>query len=139
MKRKILYILFSLILTSTVALADKFVPDFTQMKKIKCDVEETIFNQDGSVVTKNKYFRIFNLDDENQKIYLQKAPVDKINYYENDRIEFYIQSLTDDFIMQTNTVIERESGKYSSSSVIDYDSAFFGTRTAKAVGVCSAF
>ena len=109
------------------------------MKKIKCDVEETIFNQDGSVVTKNKYFRIFNLDDENQKIYLQKAPVDKINYYENDRVEFYIQSLTDDFIIQTNTVIERESGKYSSSSVIDYDSAFFGTRTAKAVGVCSAF
>lgn len=117
--------------------ADQFVPEFNQMKKIRCDVEETIYNQDNSIASKNKYFRIFNLDDENKKIYIQKAPVDGITYYENDRIDFYMQQMTDDFIMQTNVTINKENMTYSSDAVINYDSMFFGSKKAKAVGTCT--
>ena len=108
------------------------------MKKIRCDIEEIIYNQDNSVVSKNKYFRIFNLDDENKKIYIQKAPVDGISYYESNRIDFYMQQMTDDFIMQTKATIDKENMKYTSDSVINYDSMFFGTRKARADGTCFA-
>lgn len=138
MQLKYLYIFGILFLVSSVTFADQFVPEFNQMKKIRCDIEEIIYNQDNSVVSKNKYFRIFNLDDENKKIYIQKAPVDGISYYESNRIDFYMQQMTDDFIMQTKATIDKENMKYTSDSVINYDSMFFGTRKARADGTCFA-
>ena len=137
MEFRYLLIFGILLLTSSIVWADQFVPEFNQMKKIRCDVEETIYNQDNSIASKNKYFRIFNLDDENKKIYIQKAPVDGITYYENDRIDFYMQQMTDDFIMQTNVTINKEDMTYSSDAVINYDSMFFGSKKAKAVGTCT--
>lgn len=136
MEFRYLLIFGMLILTSSMVWADQFVPDFNQMKKIHCDIEETIYNQDNSIASKNKYFRIFNLDDENKKIYIQKAPVDGITYYENDRIDFYMQQMTDDFIMQTNVTLNKEDMTYSSDAVINYDSMFFGSKKAKAIGTC---
>lgn len=123
-------------MTSTIVLADRFVPDFKTMKTIKCDVDETIYAQDNSVVTQNKYFRIFNLDDENKKIYLQKSPVYKINYYEQDKLEFTLEHLTDDFIMMSSVVIDRADGSYRAESGITYDNSMFGVRRAVSSGSC---
>lgn len=136
MKKRVLLSLVSLLLTSSAAFADRFVPDFKTMKKIRCDVNETIYNQDNSVVTKNTYFRIFNLDDENKKIYLQKSPVYKINYYEQDRLEFKLEHLADDFIMLSSVVINRADGSYKSESTMTYDNSIFGNRKAIGLGSC---
>lgn len=136
MKKRVLLSLVSLLLTSSAAFADRFVPDFKTMKKFRCDVNETIYNQDNSVVTKNTYFRIFNLDDENKKIYLQKSPVYKINYYEQDRLEFKLEHLSDDFIMLSSVVINRADGSYKSESTMTYDNSIFGNRKAIGLGSC---
>lgn len=136
MKKKILITLLCFFMTSTIVLADRFVPDFKTMKTIKCDVNETIYAQDNSVVTQNKYFRIFNLDDENKKIYLQKSPVYKINYYEQDKLEFTLEHLTDDFIMMSSVVIDRADGSYRAESGITYDNSMFGVRRAVSSGSC---
>lgn len=136
MKCRVLLVLISLILPSGMAFADRFVPDFKAMKTIKCDVNETIYNQDNSVVTTNTYFRVFNLDDENKKIYLQKSPVYKINYYEQDKLEFKLEHLTDDFIMLSSVVINRADGSYKSESSITYDNSIFGNRKAVGLGSC---
>lgn len=136
MKNKIFITLFCFFMTSTIVLADRFVPEFNTMKTIKCDVDETIYAQDNSIVTRNKYFRIFNLDDENKKIYLQKSPVYKINYYEKDKLEFKLEHLTDDFIMMSSVVIDRADGSFKSESTITYDNSMFGIRRAVGLGSC---
>ena len=43
MRLKYLYIFGILFLVSSVTFADKFVPEFNQMKKIRCDIEEIIY------------------------------------------------------------------------------------------------
>ncbi len=121
---------------TTVALADCFVPEFDKMKTLRCDFEESIFNQDNSLVTKSRQFRLYRLDDENKKIYLQKEPIDKILYYEADKIEFNLQSMTDEFIMMSHTTIDRNSLQYSSDASITYDNPVFGTRYSKSSGTC---
>lgn len=136
MREKFLYSIICLLFISIPAFADKYVPNFKEMKTIRCDVEETIFTKENTPVSHNKYFRIFNLDDTNKKIYLQKALVDKILYYEADRIEFNSQHLTDDFIMLSKITIDRKDGKYSSESTLTYDNEMFGIRHAKASGSC---
>lgn len=136
MRGKALYTILGILFLSLPALADRFVPNFKEMKTIKCDVDEKIFTQDNTVVSQNKYFRIFNLDDENKKIYLQKAPVDKILYYEKDKIQFKQQHLTDEFIMISDITIDRKDGKYTSEASLTYDNAAFGIRHAQANGVC---
>lgn len=136
MKQKILYTVICLFFSSCAVFADRFVPEFKIMKTIKCEADETIYKQDGTVVTQNKYFRIFKLDDENKKIYLQKAPVYKISYYEQDKLEFQLEHLTDDFIMMSSVTIDRKNGQYSSESRITYDNDIFGIRHAKAQGFC---
>lgn len=130
------FFLLLLLFTPLRVFADAFVPEFNKMQNLRCDFEETVYNQDDSVVSKSKRFRIFKLDDENQKIYLQKEPIDKVSYYGNDKIEFSLQSMTDDVIIMSNTVIDRNSMQYNSVSDITYDNFMFGTRKSKAVGVC---
>lgn len=136
MNKKFLGIIFSLLFVSIPAFADKFVPEFDKMKTLRCDISETIFSQDNSVVSQSKYFRIFHLDDENNLIYLQKSPVDGISYYGSDKISFSSQYMSDDFIMQTQATIDRLNEKYTSNSVLTYDNMAFGVRNAKASGTC---
>ena len=64
MKNKIIYILVGLLSTAGIVYADMYVPDFGTMPAIRCDIAETIYNQDDSVVTHNTYHRIFRIDDE---------------------------------------------------------------------------
>lgn len=129
-------LLVLLLLIPMVVFADAFVPEFNKMKTLRCDFEETIYNQDNSVVSTSKQFRVFKLDDEYQKIYLQKEPIDRVFYYGNDRIEFNLQSMTDDVIIMSNTVINRNTMQYNSTSEITYDNFMFGTRKSKSVGAC---
>ena len=70
------------------AFADKFVPEFDKMRSLGCTIDEEIFEDNGNIVSKNRYYRYYNLDDENSKIYLQKAPVEKILTYDESKIEF---------------------------------------------------
>lgn len=136
MKDKVLYIIFLLFVCSCCVWADAFVPEFDKMQNLRCDFEETVYNQDNSVVAKNKKFRIFRIDDIYKKIYLQKEPIDRVSYFESDRIEFDFQSMTDDFITMSQTVIDRTTGEYSSKAEITYDNPIFGVRHSKSVGIC---
>lgn len=129
-------LLVLLLLIPMVVFADAFVPEFNKMKTLRCDFEETIYNQDNSVVSTSKQFRVFKLDDEYQKIYLQKEPIDRVFYYGDGRIEFNLQSMTDDVIIMSNTVINRNTMQYNSTSEITYDNFMFGTRKSRSVGAC---
>lgn len=130
-----LFFLF-ILLTVRAVLADAFVPEFNTMQKLRCDFEEVIYNSDNSVVTKNKQFRVFMIDEPYKKIYLQKEPIANVNYYESDKIEFNFQSMTDDFIMMSHVIINRTTGEYSSDGEITYDNPIFGSRYAKSRGIC---
>lgn len=136
MKVRVLYIILFLFIFSCSVFADAFVPEFDKMKTLRCDYEETIYNQDNSVVTKNKLFRVFKIDDEYKKFYLGKEQLKDITYFDNDRIEFDFQSMTDDFIMLSHTSINRNTGEYSSSAELTYDNPIFGVRNSKSIGTC---
>ena len=121
-----------------VAKSDEFVPDFDAMKVLRCEFVETIYNQDGSVVSQSDLFRIYSLEEEYKRLYLRREPIDNVSYYEADKLEFRLQSMTDDYISMTNAVINRQTGEYIANSTITYDNQIFGVRTAKAVGTCRA-
>lgn len=134
--KKLLFAIFILVFGTATAFGDAFVPDFVMMKTLRCDFDETVYNQDNTVLTKSKLFRIFHLDDENKLIYLQKEPIDHILYYEADKIEYNLQSMTDDYIMMAHTTIDRNSLEYNSTSTMTYDNPMFGVRRSTSQGVC---
>lgn len=134
--RKLLLILTFLMIGVSV-FADAFVPDFDNMKVLKCEINETIYNQQNSVVAQNKYHRVFRLDDENRQIYLQKAPVDSISTYDESQIQMYIQTLTDDSIIAENITLNRFDNTYNGISQITYDNEILGVRHAKSEGICT--
>lgn len=136
MKTKLFLLFLFISLTVSVVFADAFVPEFNTMQKLRCDFEEVIYNFDNSVVTKNKQFRVFMIDEPYKKIYLQKEPIANVTYYESDKIEFNFQSMTDDFIMMSHVIINRTTGEYSSAGEITYDNPIFGSRYAKSKGIC---
>lgn len=136
MKNKFTYILVGLFASMGVVNADMFVPDFVTMPAIRCDVYETIYNQDNTVVTHNKYFRIFRIDDEAKKVYLQKAPVDNLLYIDENKVQVHLQTLTDDSIISEQVTIDRTNNTYSGTSQIMYDNAMFQSRYAKSEGLC---
>ena len=136
MKNKFTYILVGLFASMGVVNADMFVPDFETMPAIRCDVSETIYNQDNTVVTHNKYFRIFRIDDEAKKVYLQKAPVDNLLYIDEKKVQVHLQTLTDDSIISEQVTIDRTNNTYSGTSQIMYDNAMFQSRYAKSEGLC---
>lgn len=138
MKKTFLYSLIFLSFIPQIVFAEASVPDFSNMKTLRCEVSETIYNQNNSVVTQNKYHRVFNLDDANKSIYLQKDAIYRILSYGDDKIEFQIQSMTDDSIIMSNIQIDRLSGNYISQSEITYDNEAFGVRHAKATGLCTS-
>ena len=136
MKNKFTYILVGLFASMGVVNADMFVPDFETMPAIRCDISETIYNQDNTVVTHNKYFRIFRIDDEAKKVYLQKAPVDNLLYIDENKVQVHLQTLTDDSIISEQVTIDRTNNTYSGTSQIMYDNAMFQSRYAKSEGLC---
>lgn len=136
MNNKIIYLTMVLTLIMPAVSADMFVPDFNTMPAVRCDINETIYNQDNSVVTHNKYHRIFRIDDPAKKVYLNKAPVDKLITIDNEKIEMQLQTLTDNTIILEKAALDRVNNTYSSTSQISYDSAFFAPRYAKAQGIC---
>lgn len=138
MNKKIFAVVLILVGCVCRAYSDEFVPDFDAMKVLRCEFEETIFNQDGSIVAKNDLFRIFSLEEEFKRIYLRREPISNVSYYENDKIEFKLQSMTDDYISMINVAINRQTGEYTSTSQITYDNPIFGVRTAKSIGFCRA-
>lgn len=129
-------LLLTLILFGSCVLADQFVPEFNTMKILRCDVQETLFNQDNSIVSKTQYHRIFRLDDPNKKIYLQKVPVDWLLEYSDDKIRFIQQPLADDYMMTSNVVLDRINNTYSAKTEITYDNPAFGIRHSEATGIC---
>ncbi len=135
MKRSFL-LLISLILFPVIALADAFVPEFDKMQFIRCDYEETLYNSDNSVASVSKRHRFYNLDDEFSKIYLQKEPIDYITRYDDDAIEFNIQSMDDERMIATHVKIDRTNGNYTAVSEIEYDNPAFGSARSTASGVC---
>ncbi len=134
---KKLLILFTFLMVGVSVFADAFVPDFTTMKVLKCEISETVYNQDNSVVVQNKYHRVFRLDDENRQIYLQKAPVDSISTYDDGQIQMYIQTLTDDSIISENITLNRFDNTYKGVSQITYDNEILGVRHAQSEGLCT--
>lgn len=138
MNKKICVVVLSLICSVGMAFSDEFVPDFDVMKVLRCEFEKTIYNEENRVVAKNDLFRIYSLEDEYNRIYLRREPISDVIHYDSDKIEFKLQSMTDDYIAITNAVINRQTGEYSSTSQITYDNPIFGVRTAKSVGVCRA-
>ncbi|MBP3821657.1 hypothetical protein J6G99_08460 [bacterium] len=133
--KKFILIYFLIIFTSNV-FANQFYPEFDKMKLLRCEISETMYNQDNSVISKNSYHRFFRIDDENSKIYLQKAPVDNLLYYGLDKIQFKQETMSDDYIINSNIIIDRSDYSYSSTSRIIYDNVDFGVRNSKAQGSC---
>lgn len=136
MKNNLIYIFTGLIFMAPAVLADMYVPDFQTMPAIRCDITETIYNQDNSVVTKNKHYKIFRIDDTAKNVYLQKAPVDNLLYIDNEKIKIHLQTLTDDSIISENALIDRINNTYTSTSQIMYDNSAFAPRYSKSEGVC---
>ena len=135
MKVIILFIL-SLIFISLKAFADAYVPEFDKMQTLRCDISEIIYNTDNTVATRNNYFRTIRIDDENNKVYVQKEPVYKLKTVDGSLVEFEMQSMTDDFIVMSEISINRQNGQYSATSVIEYDNSAFESRIGKSTGVC---
>jgi hypothetical protein len=130
------YIFLTLIFTLPLkALADAFVPEFSSMQNLQCDITETI-SQNGSTVSKYNYHRLFMLDDPYRKIYINKEPIDYVLTYNSDKIVFNLQSMTDDYFSNSQTTINRTSGEYSSNGEITYDNPDFSPKQTSATGIC---
>ena len=46
--------------------------------------------------------------------------------------------MTDDYIMLSSTIINRDTGEYTSNGQMTYDNPIFGVRNSKSVGTCKA-
>ncbi len=135
MKNIILIFIITIIFCSSV-LADQYVPEFGKMQIMRCEVGETTFNADGSVVSKTNYHRLVRFDDENNKIYIQKEPVANIKKIGDNTFSFATEMITDDSIISSQIQIDRNTLRYVSQSEIVYDNAAFGVYSAKAEGEC---
>lgn len=136
MKNLLFIFCIALGFSSIVCFADQFVPEFDKMQILRCDYEETIFDNDGSTVSTSRQHKIFRIDDTYQKIYDQKEPINNIIDFNNTRIEFTSQAMNDDYISRVHSVIDRTNGTFTSDSQITYDNEMFGSRTSKSAGVC---
>ena len=116
--------------------ADQFVPEFDKMQIVRCDYEQTIYNQDDSVVSTSRQHRLFRIDDAYKKIYNQSEPIDYIINFDESKIEYNSQSMNDDYISREHSVIDRKEGTFTSEAQIMYDNDAFGNRHSKSVGTC---
>lgn len=133
--KKLLLIIVILYFSISYSFADQYVPEFDKMKLLRCDVVETVYqNEQGKAVT--GYYRIFRLDDEYQNIYLEKDFINGLSYYGDDKIIYNEQTMTDFSIVSTHVEIDRQQMKYQSSSRIEYDNPDFGVQDAVGIGSC---
>ena len=115
--------------------ADQYVPEFDKMKVMRCEVVETIFENDKEKAV-NGYHRTYRLDDEWKNIYLEKDFINGLAYYDSDKIIYNEQTMTDFSIVSTHVEIDRKEMKITISSRIEYDNPDFGVQEAVGVGEC---
>ena len=130
------YLLIFFVLGCMVVKADEFVPDFNNMQVLRCDYEETIYEEDGSEVSTSQQYKIFRIDDVHNKIYVQKDPIYRVLKFDSNIIEYNSQYMSDYYISVEHSVIDRVSGTFTSNARITYDNSIFGVRTSKSTGTC---
>ncbi len=131
-------IFLSLALLSFLApfcFADQYVPEFDKMKVMRCEVVETVFENDKEKAV-NGYHRTYRLDDEYQNIYLEKDFINGLAYYGDDKIIYNEQTMTDFSIVSTHVEIDRKEMKITVSSRIEYDNSDFGEKESVGIGEC---
>lgn len=131
-------IFLSLALLSFLApfcFADQYVPEFDKMKVMRCEVVETVFENDKEKAV-NGYHRTYRLDDEYQNIYLEKDFINGLAYYGDDKIIYNEQTMTDFSIVSTHVEIDRKEMKITVSSRIEYDNPDFGEKESVGIGEC---
>lgn len=131
-------IFLSLILLSFLTpfcFADQYVPEFNKMKVMRCEVVETVFENDKEKAV-NGYHRTYRLDDEYQNIYLEKDFINGLAYYGDDKIIYNEQTMTDFSIVSTHVEIDRKEMKITVSSRIEYDNPDFGVKESVGIGEC---
>lgn len=115
--------------------ADQYVPEFNKMKVMRCEVVETVFENDKEKAV-NGYHRTYRLDDEYQNIYLEKDFINGLAYYGDDKIIYNEQTMTDFSIVSTHVEIDRKEMKITVSSRIEYDNPDFGEKESVGIGEC---
>jgi len=130
----IIFLMFTLSCIMTPA--NEFVPEFDTMQVIRCDYEETIYNNDDSIVSTSRQHKLFRIDDKYRKIYIQREPIDYVLKFDSNTIEYNSQSMNDDYISMEHSVIDRTAGTFTSSARITYDNEVYGTRHSKSSGTC---
>ena len=115
--------------------ADQYVPEFNKMKVMRCEVVETVFENDKEKAV-NGYHRTYRLDDEYQNIYLEKDFINGLAYYGDDKIIYNEQTMTDFSIVSTHVEVDRKEMKITVSSRIEYDNPDFGEKESVGIGEC---
>lgn len=115
--------------------ADQYVPEFNKMKVMRCEIVETVFENDKEKAV-NGYHRTYRLDDEYQNIYLEKDFINGLAYYGDDKIIYNEQTMTDFSIVSTHVEIDRKEMKITVSSRIEYDNPDFGEKESVGIGEC---
>ena len=115
--------------------ADQYVPEFNKMKVMRCEIVETVFENDKEKAI-NGYHRTYRLDDEYQNIYLEKDFINGLAYYGDDKIIYNEQTMTDFSIVSTHVEIDRKEMKITVSSRIEYDNPDFGEKESVGIGEC---
>lgn len=134
MKRLFLLTIIFAIASLTCS-ADQYVPEFNKMKVMRCEVVETVYQNDVEKAVTG-YHRTYRLDDEYKNIYLEKDFINGLAYYDNDKIIYNEQTMTDFSIVSTHAEIDRKEMKITISSRIEYDNPDFGVQEAVGVGEC---
>ncbi len=106
-----------------------------KMKVMRCEVVETVYQNDVEKAVTG-YHRTYRLDDEYKNIYLEKDFINGLAYYDNDKIIYNEQTMTDFSIVSTHAEIDRKEMKITISSRIEYDNPDFGVQEAVGVGEC---
>ena len=134
---KKIFLLLTLIFVITIlnCRADQYVHEFNKMKIMRCEIVETVFENDKEKAV-NGYHRTYRLDDEYQNIYLEKDFINGLYSYGDDKIIYNEQTITDFSIVSSHVEIDRKEMKITISSRIEYDSPDFGVQESVGVGEC---
>lgn len=133
--KKIFSLLAILCLITPFVMADQYVPEFNKMKVMRCEIVETVFENDKEKAV-NSYHRTYRLDDEYQNIYLEKDFINGLYSYDDDKIVYNEQTMTDFSIVSTHVEIDRKDMKITVSSRIEYDNPDFGVQESVGIGEC---
>ena len=122
MKKILLFTFLILFASIGVSNADQYVPEFDKMQIMRCEITETIYNEDNTQVSQSDYHRLLRLDDQTSTIYVQKERPSRIYYYGNDKVQYkkidtnkiiYTFSINKNFNFNDNNIIFMERYKFS--------------------------